>query len=83
MIHMKMRHDIRGNGNGDNYTWLADNYWWKYIYKLNTFWPWNNRVFFPVHYLNCIKKDILILKHFCVPLTIPDYQSNSENLIQV
>ena len=45
MIHMKMRHDIHGNGNGDNYTWLADNYWWKYIYKLNTFWPWNNRFF--------------------------------------
>ena len=24
MIHLKMRPDIRGNGNGDNYTWLAD-----------------------------------------------------------
>ena len=55
MIHMKMCPNVRGNGNGDNYTWLADNYWWKYIYKLNTFWSWNNR-FFPVYYLNCIKK---------------------------
>ena len=56
MIHMKMRHDIRGNGNGDNYTWLADNYWWKYIYKLNTFWPWNNRVFFLYIILIVLKK---------------------------
>ena len=45
MIHMKMRPENRANGNGDSYTWLADKYWWKYIYKLSTFWPWNNRFF--------------------------------------
>ena len=59
MIHMKMRPDIHGNGNEDNYTCLADNYWWKYIYKLNTFCPWNNRVFFLYIILIVLKKDIL------------------------